>query len=143
MQKCELFSSLAILSMTFAWAERIRRWFHKHLSDPLRQMSWTERLVLIAFGFWFGVFPIPGLSTPILLFGFLMINGIVREQLMVSETTVATAVNLIATPFCIALMPLWMALGGYIFGLGPRCQTSQIIDELYVTPIFPLIYHHY
>lgn len=112
--------------------DRTRRWFRTHLVIPLKQMSWHERLVLVALGFWFGIFPIPGLSTPILLFGFLVVNALVAKQLTMPETTVATAVNILATPFCLALMPLWMALGGYIFGLGARCEASQIIDELYV-----------
>ena len=95
-------------------------------------MTWTERIVLLLFGFWFGIFPVPGLSTPILIFGFVIVNRYALQPLAVSETTVATAVNLLATPFCIALIPFWMQLGSILFGLGNRCNAKRIIDELFV-----------
>lgn len=99
---------------------------------PLREMSWTERFLLVFLGFWFGIFPVPGLSTTLLLLAFVSINRHVEKPLSVSETTVATTVNVLSTPFCIALMPFWMRLGSIIFSLETRCRASQIMDELYV-----------
>jgi hypothetical protein len=113
--------------------ERIRVWFYAHLITPLHEMTWKERILLVFFGFWFGIFPIPGLSTTLLLLAFAGINRHVEKRLTISETTVATAVNILSTPFCIALMPFWMRLGSFIFQLESKCKASQIIDQLYGT----------
>ena len=123
--------------MAVSIIERIRVWFFTHLVTPLREMSWTERILLLFFGFWFGIFPIPGLSTPLLLFAFLLINRYVQKSLTVTETTVATTMNILSTPFCIALLPFWMRLGALVFQLQASCKASQILNELYVAPILP------
>ena len=111
---------------------RIKAWFMDHLVKPLHEMTWTERIILILFGFWFGIFPVPGLSTAMLIFGFVVVNRYAIQPMTVSETTVATAINLLATPFCIALIPFWMHLGAFLFGLENRCNAKRIIDELFV-----------
>ncbi len=119
---------------------RIKDWFMSHLVTPLHEMSWTERLILIIFGFWFGIFPVPGLSTAVLIFGFVVVNRYSIQPLTVSETTVATAINLLATPFCIALIPFWMHFGAVLFGLENRCNAKRIIDELCVQYQYTSIY---
>ena len=111
--------------------ESVRSWFHTHLVSPLRQMSWVEQFLLISYGAWFGIFPVPGLSTTLLLFSFLVVNRYLDDRITVSESTVATAINMLSTPVCIALMPWWMRLGSLLFQLETRCRASQIIDELY------------
>jgi hypothetical protein len=111
---------------------RLKDWFINHLVTPLHEMSWTERFILIIFGFWFGIFPVPGLSTAVLVFGFVIVNRYSIQPLTVSETTVATTINLLATPFCIALIPFWMNLGSLLFGLENRCNAKRIVDELCV-----------
>ena len=113
--------------------EKIRIWFSTHLISPLREMSWLERFLLISFGFWFGIFPVPGLSTTLLLLSFLFINRNLDHPISVSESTVATAVNVLSTPICIALMPFWMWMGSIIFQPEMRCKASVIIDMLYVS----------
>jgi len=109
---------------------RIKIWFMTHLVTPLHEMTWTERFILVFFGLWFGVFPVPGASTPLLLFSLVLVNRYSSKPFAVSETTVVTAVNIISTPICIALIPFWMRLGGFIFGVGSHCKASKIIDEL-------------
>lgn len=110
--------------------DRVKGWFSTHLILPLRQMTWQERTLLLLFGFWFGIFPIPGLSTSLLLFSFLVINRKLNDPFAVSETTVAMAVNVISTPVCIGLMPFWMRLGSIFLDLSLTCKASKIIDEL-------------
>jgi hypothetical protein len=112
--------------------EKIRLWFVTRLVKPLHEMSWLERFHLIFFGFWFGVFPIPGLSTTLLLLSFLFVNRYTKHKISVSESTVATAVNLLSTPICVALMPFWMYVGTMIFKPETQCKASVIIDMLYV-----------
>ena len=124
--------------MALSVLERLREWFHTHLTGPLKQMTGWERFLLLFFGFWFGVFPIPGLSTSLLLFSFLVINRKLNDPFSVSETTVAMAVNVLSTPFCIALMPFWMRLGTTMLNTGLTCKASRIIDELCVS----LFYFH-
>lgn len=113
--------------------EKIRLWFASHLIIPLREMTWTERLLLISFGLWFGVFPVPGLSTTLLLLSFLLVNRYSDHRITVSESTVATAINILSTPLCIALLPFWMYIGTLLFKPETRCKASVIIDMLYVT----------
>ena len=119
--------------MSQGYVSRLKEWFETHLVGPLRQMSWTEQCLLISYGLWFGIFPVPGLSTTLLLFSFLLINRYLHDRFSVSETTVATAINMLSTPICIALMPWWMRLGSFLFALESQCRASQIIDELYVS----------
>jgi hypothetical protein len=116
--------------------DKLKLWFRNNLSGPLREMTWSERILLVFFGFWFGIFPIPGLSTAILLFGLIVINRVIKRPMSVSETTVAAAVNLLSTPLSLALLPVWMIAGSHIFGLGNRCKTSKIINELFVSVLF-------
>lgn len=113
--------------------EKVRCWFAKHLVTPLREMTWIERALLISFGFWFGVFPIPGLSTTLLLLSFLFVNRYLEHPITVPESTVATAINVISTPVCIALLPFWMYIGTLIFRPETRCKASVIVDMLYVS----------
>jgi len=110
----------------------MKDWLVAHLVTPLHQMTWTERIILVIFGLWFGVFPVPGASTPLLLFGLVLVNRYASRPFAVSETTVVTAINIIATPICIALIPFWMRLGGFMFGVASHCNASKIIDELFV-----------
>ena len=111
--------------------DKLKAWFQTHLVAPMKQMTWTEQFLLVFYGAWFGIFPVPGLSTTLLLFSFLVINRYFEHRFSVSETTVATAVNMLSTPICIALMPWWMWVGSFLFALETRCKASQIIDELY------------
>jgi hypothetical protein len=67
-----------------------------------------------------------------MLFSFFIVNRYLHDPVSVSESTVATAVNLIATPFCIALMPFWMWVGTLIFRPEAHCKASVIIKMLYV-----------
>lgn len=55
----------------------------------------------------------------------------------VSETSVAATVNLLSTPACILLLPLWMMAGSAIFGFTARCKTSEILKELCVFLVNP------
>ncbi len=112
--------------------EKINIWFASHLVTPLKQMSWTERILLVSFGFWFGVFPIPGLSTTLLLLSFLFVNRYLEHPISVSESTVATAINIVCTPICIALMPFWMYIGTLVFRPETKCKAGVIVDMLYV-----------
>jgi hypothetical protein len=112
--------------------EKLKRWFSENLVKPLKIMSGPERFILIFIGIWFGVFPIPGLSTPTLLFAFILINRCQKPTLSVSETSVAAAINILSTPLCILLLPAWMMAGSRMFGLNDRCKALQIIKELFV-----------
>ena len=110
---------------------KIQDWGHTQLVVPLQQMTLLERFVCIFIGLWFGIFPIPGTSTPLLFLGIFLINRVVEHPMSISETTVAAAINLIATPICIALMPVWMQSGISIFQLSSlSCSASEIIQNL-------------
>lgn len=104
-------------------------WVSANLLQPLLGMSLAHRFVSVFFGFWFGIFPIPGLSTPVLLSAVYCANRIISPELSISEMAVATAVNLIATPVCFALLPFWIKLGCDIFSIDSPCDTASLLTE--------------
>lgn len=109
--------------------ERIGTWAYKHLIDPMYAMTWTEKIVCVIMGFWFGVFPIPGLSTPILFAAMFLINRVVHDPLSPAEYTVATAVNLLATPMLFLMLPLWIYLGQIMLSTEIDCDVAVLISE--------------
>ena len=103
----------------------ITRWFHEKLLDPLKILPWSGRISAVLSGAWFGVFPVPGVSTFLLMFAIqlLKIRGLPFNT---AQSTIALAVNLLATPLMLAMIPLWLSAGSGLFNL-QGCDAGDII----------------
>jgi hypothetical protein len=111
------------------WREQISGWLHKHLFSPMYAMTRVQKAVSIFIGFWFGVFPIPGLTTPVLFAAMFCINRVVEHPLSTAEYTVATAINLLSTPVLFILLPTWIHLGQMLVGSAGQCDVGQLTKE--------------
>jgi hypothetical protein len=103
----------------------ISRWFQEKLLDPLKTLPWSGRASALFSGAWFGIFPVPGVSTFLLLFA---IQFLKMRQLPFSppQVTIALAVNLLATPLMFAMIPMWLSAGSGLFNM-QGCDASDII----------------
>jgi hypothetical protein len=108
----------------------VSEWLQTHLFSPLYEMTLLEKVVSIFIGFWFGIFPVPGMSTPLLFIGVLCINRYVEDPLTTAETTVCTAINLLSTPLMLILLPCWITLGQMLFGHAGSCDVSGLMHDL-------------
>ena len=109
--------------------EQVRKWLHEHLISPMIAMTWIEKLISVFIGFWFGVFPIPGASTPILLAALFLIDRFIDDRLTTAEKTVCTAINLLCTPIIFLLLPIWIHLGQILLGNRGHCDVGELISE--------------
>ena len=103
----------------------VGQWFHEKVVRPLNDLSVAGKLVSVAFGTWFGIFPIPAVSTFLLLFTFNVLR-LRKADFNKAQMTLATAVNLLMTPLMFLLLPIWLAIGSFFFRL-EECSASDII----------------
>jgi hypothetical protein len=106
--------------------EGICNWFKERLIDPLKRLPLAAKSTAIASGLIFGLFPVPGFSTFLLLFALkaLDLRGI---PFTAPQSTIALSVNLISTPAMLAMIPVWLDLGSYFLDL-QNCTASDILD---------------
>jgi hypothetical protein len=105
--------------------ERVSRWFKEKLIGPLNGLSFTGKVSAIFSGLWFGIFPIPGASTFLLVFAIQYLK-MRNAPMNPAQATIALAINLLATPVMLALIPLWLSLGSGLFGL-QGCDAADIL----------------
>ncbi len=93
--------------------------------EPMRTLPWLGRASALLAGAWFGVFPGPGVSTFLLLFAiqFLKIRQVPFSP---AQVTLALAVNLLATPLMVGMIPIWLSAGSMLFNL-QDCEAGTII----------------
>ena len=104
--------------------------------DPARRMSAPQVIGAVALGLWFGIFPVPGLSTLLLTCFTLMLPRARAHGLSVPESTVALAVNVLATPLCIVLIPMWIKLGLWALRQGQEgCRVGDIVQGFEVSGV--------
>ena len=106
-------------------AIRISSWFHSQLLDPLKSLPNSGKVSALGVGLWIGIFPFPGVSTFVLIF-LIQIIKMRGAPFNTAQSTISIAVNLIATPLMLLLIPLWLAMGSRIFGL-EGCSASDIV----------------
>ena len=109
----------------------IKVWFDTKLITPAKSLSASQVGLSLGVGFWGGVFPIPALSTFATLF---LCSVIMTSAFNPAMTTIAIAINLIATPLQIALMPLFMDLPSWYTPL-PSCSVSDLLHSIRNEPI--------
>ncbi|KAF4669125.1 hypothetical protein FOZ61_004961 [Perkinsus olseni] len=116
-----------------SWGQQIKRWFNLNFVMPARSLEKVDLGSAILLGFWFGIFPIPGTSTA-LLGAFLVMFRRSRWTKWcpnAPQSTIALGVNLLCTPLCIGLIPLWLRLGALVSP--PRfagCDPDSIVSAI-------------
>ena len=103
----------------------VNRWLHEKLLDPLKTLPLSGKVSAMVTGFWFGLFPVPGVSTFLLLFAIQALK-IWKLPFTPAQATISLAVNLIATPAMLALIPFWLASGSSLFNM-QGCDAADII----------------
>jgi len=100
-------------------------WFQDKIVNPFHALPLPGKLVAFSFGSWFGLFPVPGASTLLLL---LTYNVLAQRKASFNRAQIALSmgVNLLMTPVMIMLLPVWLGLASFFFGL-PECSASDII----------------
>jgi hypothetical protein len=118
---------------------RINYWVMKKLLHPAQQMSARQVLLSVFIGLWFGLFPVPGLSTLMLTVYTVVIRTLLwRYRLNTAQTTLAFSVNLLATPLCFILIPCWITIGVEIFRQDiSRCSISEISRSFETDGVIP------
>ncbi|KAF4748224.1 hypothetical protein FOZ63_020054, partial [Perkinsus olseni] len=116
-----------------SWGQQIKRWFNLNFVMPARSLEKLDLGSAILLGFWFGIFPIPGTSTA-LLGAFLVMFRRSRWTKWcpnAPQSTIALGVNLLCTPLCIGLIPVWLRLGALVSP--PRfagCDPDSIVSAI-------------
>ena len=103
----------------------VAQWFREKIVLPLHELSFIGKLVAITFGTWFGIFPIPGASTFLLILAFNVLT-LRKAAFNRAQMTLAMAVNFLMTPVMFLLIPFWLGVGSFIFRL-TDCSPSDII----------------
>ena len=106
-------------------ARRVTDWVNGQLLEPLKSLSAASKLTSVSTGMWLGLFPLPGVSTFVVLFTLqlMRLRGIGFSP---PQMTIALAVNFLSTPLMFLCIPMWLKLGSFIFGL-EECSASFII----------------
>ncbi|KAF4754968.1 hypothetical protein FOZ62_023989, partial [Perkinsus olseni] len=116
-----------------SWGQQIKRWFNLNFVMPARSLEKLDLGSAILLGLWFGIFPIPGTSTA-LLGAFLVMFRRSRWTKWcpnAPQSTIALGVNLLCTPLCIGLIPVWLRLGALVSP--PRfagCDPDSIVSAI-------------
>lgn len=113
---------------TMTLASRISSWFNSQLLDPLKSLPNSGKISALGAGLWIGIFPFPGVSTFVLIF-LIQILKMRGAPFNTAQSTISIAMNLIATPVMLLLIPIWLSMGSRIFGL-EGCNAGDIIPAL-------------
>lgn len=103
----------------------VQLWLQQKVAQPLRDMTPLQRTECLALGILGGLFPIPGVTTPVTMM-LCAAMGCTKSQI-----AVATAINLMLTAAQIPMIP-WFATVAAMFSGYPAEQFSVavIVDTM-------------
>lgn len=108
-----------------------RKWIAEKLVTPAQALSPVQIGLAVAIGLWGGIFPIPGLSTfATLAFCTIILRGMFNGAM----TSLAVGVNVIVTPFQVALLPVFLQLPSQIYA-SASCSVTDLLESIHTNPI--------